>query len=123
MRLFGGKKAILRPNNGLILKLMPLLSAIYLGPTPKRRSQAGSLQHFLDDGHTQIHHGKIIEPSAKSLDGGPYTWNDDSFILIVLTSIPASRSDQLSSKNLSMWMLYIAGIINFLKFPMDSVGN
>ena len=67
------KKDILRPNNGLILKLMPLLSAIYLGPTPKRRSQAGSLQHFLDDGHTQIHHGKIIEPSAKSLDGGPYT--------------------------------------------------
>jgi hypothetical protein len=81
MRLFGDKKAILRPNNGLILKLMLLLSAIYLGPTPKIRtpkirkirSQAVSLQHFLDDGRTQVHHGKILEPSAKSPDGGPYT--------------------------------------------------
>jgi hypothetical protein len=39
----------------------------------KIRSQAVSLQHFLDDGRTQVHHGKILEPSAKSPDGGPYT--------------------------------------------------
>jgi hypothetical protein len=34
MHLFGGKKGILRPKNGLVFKLMPQLAAVYPGPTP-----------------------------------------------------------------------------------------
>jgi hypothetical protein len=35
MHLFDGKKGILRPNNGLVFKLMPYLVAFYLGSTHK----------------------------------------------------------------------------------------
>jgi hypothetical protein len=35
MHLFDGKEGILRPNNGLVFKLMPKSAVFYLGPTPQ----------------------------------------------------------------------------------------